>query len=59
MEGARSGMQSISLAKLLLFQNTLPSKTGIREDVIPLVDGLEKLEDGLPAEAGEEVMEGG
>lgn len=49
-------MQSISLSKLLLFQNTLTSKTDLGEKVIPLVDGLIKLENRSIAEIEKEVI---
>lgn len=49
-------MQSISLSKLLLFQNTLTSKADLGEKVIPLLDGLIKLENGSIAEIEKEVM---
>lgn len=59
MEGAYSGMQSISLAKLLLFQNMLPSKISIRKDIFPLVHGLVKLEMGEQLRLGMRGWEGG
>jgi len=49
-------LQSISLSKLLLFQNTLTSKTDLREKVIPLTDGLIKLGSGSIAEIEKEVI---
>lgn len=45
MEWARTALPRISLSKLLLFQNTLTSKTDIGKKEIPLVDGLIKLEE--------------
>lgn len=56
MEWACSALQSISLSKLLLFQNTLTSKADLGGKVIPLLDGLIKSENGSIAEIEKEVI---
>lgn len=51
-------MQSISISKLLLFQNILTSNTDLREKAISLVDGLIKSENRSIAEIGKELITG-